>query len=128
MSTQGIRTKRIWSDLMRVNPLATNNADIWKNLIHVSYVSGDTTDVNACLFGPSDTPYENGYYFFNIKFPNDYPFSPPKVKYLTTNGIRFNPNLYACGKVCLSILGTWTGPSWTSVQHLNLFFYRFKVF
>lgn len=29
----------------------------------------------------------------------------------TTGGgkIRFNPNLYACGKVCLSLLGTWRG-------------------
>ena len=29
----------------------------------------------------------------------------------TTGGgsIRFNPNLYACGKVCLSLLGTWSG-------------------
>jgi baculoviral IAP repeat-containing protein 6 len=23
--------------------------------------------------------------------------------------VRFNPNLYNCGKVCLSLLGTWTG-------------------
>ncbi len=33
---------------------------------------------------------------------------------LTTTGngaIRFNPNLYACGKVCLSLLGTWQGKS-----------------
>ena len=30
--------------------------------------------------------------------------------------MRFNPNLYNCGKVCLSILGTWTGPGWTSVM------------
>ena len=29
----------------------------------------------------------------------------------TTGGgkIRFNPNLYSCGKVCLSLLGTWRG-------------------
>lgn len=28
----------------------------------------------------------------------------------TGNGaVRFNPNLYACGKVCLSLLGTWRG-------------------
>ena len=26
--------------------------------------------------------------------------------------VRFNPNLYDCGKVCLSLLGTWSGPSW----------------
>ena len=30
---------------------------------------------------------------------------------MTTGGqaVRFNPNLYACGKVCLSLLGTWRG-------------------
>lgn len=29
----------------------------------------------------------------------------------TTGGgsVRFNPNLYNCGKVCLSLLGTWEG-------------------
>ena len=29
----------------------------------------------------------------------------------TTGGgsVRFNPNLYNCGKVCLSLLGTWQG-------------------
>ena len=26
--------------------------------------------------------------------------------------MRFNPNLYNCGKVCLSLLGTWAGPGW----------------
>ena len=32
---------------------------------------------------------------------------------------RFNPNLYKDGKVCLSILGTWLGPSWTAVQTIG---------
>lgn len=32
--------------------------------------------------------------------------------------MRFNPNLYRNGKVCLSILGTWSGPSWTPVNSL----------
>jgi hypothetical protein len=38
----------------------------------------------------------------------------PQVQFLTTGGgtVRFNPNLYNCGKVCLSLLGTWAGPSW----------------
>ena len=26
--------------------------------------------------------------------------------------MRFNPNLYHCGKVCLSLLGTWSGEAW----------------
>ena len=33
--------------------------------------------------------------------------------------VRFNPNYYKCGKVCLSILGTWSGPGWTSVMSLS---------
>jgi baculoviral IAP repeat-containing protein 6 len=30
--------------------------------------------------------------------------------------VRFNPNLYNCGKVCLSLLGTWAGPGWDPVR------------
>ena len=46
--------------------------------------------------------------------PADYPHAPPKVRLLTTGGGRWrpNPNLYADGKVCLSLLGTWEGPRW----------------
>jgi len=40
-----------------------------------------------------------------------YPSAAPKVLLFTTGGgtVRFNPNLYNCGKVCLSLLGTWQG-------------------
>ncbi len=31
------------------------------------------------------------------------------MHFLNHGGIRFNPNLYDCGKVCLSLLGTWRG-------------------
>ena len=52
---------------------------------------------------------------FKLDFPNDYPLNPPKVVFYTQGErIRFNPNLYTNGKVCLSILGTWPGPSWSS--------------
>jgi ubiquitin-conjugating enzyme E2 O len=32
---------------------------------------------------------------------------------------RFNPNLYKCGKVCVSILNTWSGDKWSSCQTIN---------
>jgi ubiquitin-conjugating enzyme E2 Z len=57
-----------------------------------------------------------------MEFPaNDYPHSPPRVTLKTTGGgvVRFNPNLYKCGKVCLSILGTWSGPSWSPVHTIG---------
>ena len=58
-----------------------------------------------------DTPYTGGCYQFDIFFPLKYPAVPPSVLFKTTGGgvVRFNPNLYNCGKVCLSLLGTWEG-------------------
>lgn len=65
----------------------------------------------ALIFGPDDTPYSGGCFLFDIYFPPMYPNASPKVLIRTTGGgkVRFNPNLYACGKVCLSLLGTWSG-------------------
>jgi hypothetical protein len=33
--------------------------------------------------------------------------------------VRFNPNLYTCGKVCVSLLNTWRGEQWTSCQSIS---------
>jgi ubiquitin-protein ligase len=46
--------------------------------------------------------------------PPAYPHVPPKVTFRTTadGRLRFNPNLYTDGKVCLSLLGTWSGDPW----------------
>ena len=74
----------------------------------------------AMIVGTSDTPYFGGFYFFELNYPSDYPHSPPKVKYCTNgNNIRFNPNLYTCGKVCVSLLNTWKGDQWTSCQSIS---------
>jgi ubiquitin-protein ligase len=80
----------------------------------------DAMKGTAMLVGKEGTPYVGGFYFFDVQFPDDYPFSPMKVKSLTQDGkTRFNPNLYTCGKVCLSILNTWNGPSWNVVHTLE---------
>jgi ubiquitin-protein ligase len=74
----------------------------------------------ALLEGPENTPYEGCFLLFSFLFPDDYPFSPPRVLFLTTDGkTRFHPNLYIDGKVCLSILGTYSGPSWSGTQSLS---------
>ena len=90
---------------------------------HGIYYSHDEDDIMkgyALIVGPSDTPYFGGFYFFELYFPIDYPHSPPSVIY-STNGenIRFNPNLYVNGKVCISLLNTWRGEQWTSCQTLS---------
>lgn len=77
--------------------------------------------IKALITGPEGTPYEHGCFIFDIFLPDNYPNSPPGCLIITTgNGTaRFNPNLYACGKVCLSLLGTWSGPGWDP-QHSTL--------
>ena len=77
----------------------------------VSPDEGQMDCVHALITGPFDTPYEGGFFHFLLFCPHDFPVSPPSVKLLTTGGgrVRFNPNLYQSGKVCLSILGTWQG-------------------
>ncbi|MED6159393.1 hypothetical protein PIB30_041961 [Stylosanthes scabra] len=64
--------------------------------------------LRAAIIGPQGTPYHDGLFFFDCIFPNNYPASPPKVHY-HSGGLRINPNLYNCGRVCLSLLGTWQG-------------------
>jgi len=67
--------------------------------------------ITFVITGPKDTPYHNGVFEFHAYFPDGYPNVVPKVLIKTTDGgkVRFNPNLYANGKVCLSLLGTWSG-------------------
>ncbi|PIA26952.1 hypothetical protein AQUCO_08400010v1 [Aquilegia coerulea] len=64
--------------------------------------------LRAVIVGAAGTPYHDGLFFFDFKFSSTYPSVPPKVHY-HSGGLRLNPNLYDCGKVCLSLLNTWEG-------------------
>ena len=86
-------------------------------------IDEDRSDVLKVLIsGPADlndrsreTPYALGLFEFHVFIPPDYPSVPPLVNLQTTGDgmVRFNPNLYSDGKVCLSLLGTWHGEGWT---------------
>ncbi|OZJ06452.1 hypothetical protein BZG36_00613 [Bifiguratus adelaidae] len=96
------------------------------NAIHLWYDESNFTRCKALIIGPPNTPYAYGFFEFALSFPNNYPDAPPKVTALTTSQgrTRFNPNasIYAGGKVCLSILGTWRGESgenWSSAHGIS---------
>uniref|UniRef100_A0A672IJQ4 E2 ubiquitin-conjugating enzyme n=1 Tax=Salarias fasciatus TaxID=181472 RepID=A0A672IJQ4_SALFA len=55
----------------------------------------------VAIFGPPDTHYQGGYFKAQIRFPVDYPYSPPSVRFLTS---MWHPNIYESGEVCISIL------------------------
>jgi len=107
--------QRLINDVKQIikNPLTENG---------IYYIHDDTDMLKgyAMIVGPEDTPYFGGFYFFKLSYPTDYPHSPPKVTYCTNGkNIRFNPNLYTCGKVCVSLLNTWNGDQWTSCQTIS---------
>ncbi|KAF4465301.1 ubiquitin-conjugating enzyme [Fusarium albosuccineum] len=80
----------------------------------------DVRNVKALIMGPHETPYEFGFFEFAIRFHKDYPSKSPTVHCVTTNGgrCRFNPNIYASGKVCLTWRGE-RGEEWSSAQGLE---------
>lgn len=81
------------------------------NSIYVRVDKQRVDMMKALIVGSSNTPYAHGCYEFDIFCDNKYPNESPKMNLMTTGAgsVRFNPNLYACGKVCLSLLGTWRG-------------------
>jgi baculoviral IAP repeat-containing protein 6 len=102
----------------RLRRLATETASCESNLpvefSSACFVRVDEARIDTWQFiitGPEETPYAGGCFIFDLYCPTKYPQTAPKVLLQTTgNGsVRFNPNLYNCGKVCLSLLGTWQG-------------------
>jgi ubiquitin-protein ligase len=65
--------------------------------------------IKFMISGPKNTPYEYGLFIFDMTTNTNFPSAPPLVHLSNNGNVRFNPNLYNCGKVCLSLLGTWRG-------------------
>lgn len=106
------RTRRILHDIHTIEKDPIEG-------IHIQYTD-NIDNIKALIQGNADTPYEFGFFCFDIKFPPTYPHVSPMVTFINPNpNVRFHPNLYRCGKVCLSLLGTWEGPQWTSCQTLK---------
>jgi ubiquitin-protein ligase len=107
--------KRALADYNEIQKPLYSNTGIFYQLVDENITHG-----YACIFGPQDTPYEDCPMFYEIHIGNSYPFDSPKVKFLTNDEkTRFHPNMYVEGKVCLSILGTWSGPAWASTMRIS---------
>ena len=65
------------------------------------------------------SPYTNGIFLFEITIPDDFPLSPPGLLFNPKqNKYRLHPNYYEFGKVCLSVVNTWSANDWTPSMSL----------
>lgn len=81
----------------------------------IGYVSAapDAEDIfnwTSTIIGPPETPYEGGVFTILIKFPQDYPFKPPRIQFLTP---VFHPNINRKGDICLNTLRDKWSPALT---------------
>lgn len=70
----------------------------------------DILQWSAKIYGPKDTPYENGIFKLTMIFSQDYPFKPPKVVFNTK---IYHPNINSNGGICLNILKDAWSPALT---------------
>eukprot|EP00128_Syssomonas_multiformis_P009924 Colp12_sorted_trinity150504_noHs@20727 len=62
---------------------------------------GNLFEWSVGIYGPPATLYQGGYFRAKLSFPQDYPYSPPKMKFLDE---MWHPNIYKTGELCISIL------------------------
>jgi len=64
----------------------------------------------ATIMGPENSPYVDGVFYLKIDFPEDYPFKPPKIYFLTK---IYHCNINSSGGICLDILKDQWSPALT---------------
>jgi ubiquitin-protein ligase len=74
--------------------------------LSVSPINDNIYHLSACIEGPPDTPYEDGIFWIDIQIPEEYPFYPPKMRFITK---VYHPNIDSRGAICVDFLekGKW---------------------
>jgi ubiquitin-protein ligase len=105
--------KRLLHDIRQLE-YSNNNKYI------IDYNPSNFRCIEAYIKAPDDSLYSSTFIKLRITVPDNYPIVNPKVEFVKYNcACRIHPNLYDNGKICLSILGTWSGPGWSSIMNLE---------
>ena len=92
--------KRINRELKNITKDLSENINAWP-------INNDLLNWEATIIGPSDTPYADGIFFLKITLPNDYPFKPPEVNFLSR---IYHCNVSSNGKISMDILKHYWTP------------------
>ncbi|XP_015596125.1 ubiquitin-conjugating enzyme E2 T [Cephus cinctus] len=90
------------------------------------YAKADKMDVlSVSIMGPNNSPYNGGLFQLEVEIPDNYPFEPPRIKFLTP---VYHPNIDNSGRICMDLLKMPPKGGWkptinlenllTAVQHL----------
>uniref|UniRef100_A0A6C0E1X9 RING-type domain-containing protein n=1 Tax=viral metagenome TaxID=1070528 RepID=A0A6C0E1X9_9ZZZZ len=98
-------------------------------LIH--FDDADITKVYAIIKAPQESVYKHKFIRLDMDIPQNYPHSPPKVKFVNYDGVRIHPNFYEDGNCCSTILNTWGNDKyekWTSSMGIETVVLTFHSF
>lgn len=84
-----------------LNDLKTIDSNKNNDYFSVGLINDDIYCWEVIIFGPKDTPFENGIFRAEMRFPIQYPEEPPSFRFITP---MWHPNIDKEGNVCISIL------------------------
>ncbi|KAJ3379292.1 hypothetical protein HDU84_006798 [Entophlyctis sp. JEL0112] len=113
-------TKRLQSELMQLMVLATLSSEFIQGKNQMSSPPGVSAFPEsesllswiATIEGPAGTAYEGLAYKLSMKFPLNYPYNAPTVRFETP---IFHPNVDTVGNICLDILKD----KWSAVYNVQ---------
>jgi ubiquitin-conjugating enzyme E2 D/E len=83
----------------------------------ISFVGEDIFQWECKVSGPPNGPYFGGTFILKLDFPTQYPFKPPKLKFLTK---VYHPSVQLeSGDVCQDVVGQW-GPTLNAKHCLSV--------
>lgn len=108
-----------------------NNKNINELDYYIVYDETNLNRVKTIIKGPKDSVYRHKFIRLDMYIPDNYPHSPPKVKFINHNSVRIHPNMYEDGRCCSTILNTWGNDpleKWTSSMGIETILLTFHSF
>ncbi|EGC36092.1 hypothetical protein DICPUDRAFT_94383 [Dictyostelium purpureum] len=99
--------KRVFKEYQELKEEIKND----KNSPYTVFLSeNDLTAWKVIIRGPSNSPYEQGLFVLSVTFPDEYPFKPMTVRFITK---VYHCNINNDGYICLDVLKDCWTPSLT---------------